>query len=117
MGELEKKFAGHIKENEQIAWCGKPKQGILIRDVDLIAIPMSIILLGFSFILDFAVIYYHAGIAMLFLGIMLTALFIYAGVLRFFRNAQHRKYLFYCITTKRVLVIQGKKKKKLNTLP
>ena len=117
MEELRKKFEGHIKENEHIVWCGRPKQGILIRDVDLIAIPMSLILFGFSIVLNYAIYNYYPGISFMFLGFMLSFVCVYAGIIRFFRNSWHRKYLFYCITTKRVLVIKGKKKEKLSTLP
>jgi hypothetical protein len=114
--DLEKIFSEFIKENEDIAWCGKPKQGILIRDMDLIAIPMSLILFGFALILDYAVFYYKAGFQFLSLSFFITLLLFYGGIIRFFANAHHRKNLFYCITTKRILVISGKKRK-LSTLP
>lgn len=116
MEELHKIFTGYLKEGEKIAWCGKPRQGVLIRDVDMIAIPMSLILLGFSLILNYAAFFYHAGFLFISLGILFGLLFIYAGILRFSMNARHRKNLFYCITTKRILVVRGRKKKLL-TIP
>lgn len=113
--EIDSKFLVHLKENEKIAWSGQPKQGILMRDVDMIIIPMSFILLGFALILDYAVITYPVSWTFKSLGFLLSISFIYVGILRFFVNARHRRKLFYCITTKRVLVLSGKKK--FSTLP
>lgn len=107
-----------IQENEQILWRGMPRQGILLRDLDILAIPMSIMLFGFSVILDFAIIHYKAGIAMLSLAILLNILFLYLGVFRFIVNARRRKNQEYILTNKRIIVSQkGRGGTKYKTLP
>ncbi|MCY7360637.1 MAG: hypothetical protein LH629_01005 [Ignavibacteria bacterium] len=113
--EIDKKFEVHLKENEKIVWSGRPKQGILMRDVDIIIIPMSLILFGFALIMDYAAFTYQVSFVFKSLGVLLSLSVIYIGVLRFFVNANHRKKLFYCITSKRILVLSGKKK--FSTLP
>jgi hypothetical protein len=107
-----------LQAHEEILWRGRPRQGILLRDLDILAIPMSIMLFGFSLILDFAIIHYHVGFAMLSLAILLNILFLYLGVFRFIVNARRRKKQEYIITNKRVIVSMQKKSGKIyKTLP
>jgi hypothetical protein len=109
-------FNQYLKENETIEWSGTPKQGILIRDLDMLVIPMSFILFGFALIIDYAVIRYDAPWLFKSLGFVLSVSFIYVGILRFFINARHRRNIHYAITSKRVLLFNSGSKK-LQTLP
>lgn len=113
---LNEKFSRFLKVEETILWTGKPKSGILIRDADIILIPMSIILLGFSIILDYVLIHFESNFIFKFIGVTFALLAIYMGGMRFLFDALKRKRTFYCITNKRVLVISGKKGK-VKTLP
>ena len=114
--EVEKIFTPHLKEKEKILWCGMPRQKILLRDMDMILVPISIIAIGFGIFLNFAVFYYGE---FLFLPISFTIVVagLYIGIIRFFRDAKRRKSLWYCVTDKRILVITGSTKNNLATLP
>lgn len=110
------KFTAYLKPGEHIVWSGKPKQGLLIRDADMIAIPMSIMLFGFAALLDFLWFTYNVHWPIILFAITASAAFVYLGVMRFFVAATRRRYIHYCLTNKRVLSIQGRKPK-LETLP
>ncbi len=105
-----------MKDGEIILWEGKPMSGFRFRDTDIILIPISIILLGFSVMLNYILIHFESDFIFKVIGIALAMLAIYTGGLRFFFNAQKRRRTFYCITNKRILMISGRKKK-LQTLP
>lgn len=99
-----------LQENETILWHGIPKQGILLRDLDILAIPMSIMLFGFSMILDFAIIHFQVSYLFLSLAVMLNIMFLYLGVFRFILNARRRKKQEYFITNKRIIVSYNSRK-------
>ena len=104
-----------MKPGEKILWQGKPRQGVLIRDADMLAIPMSIMLLGFTVLIDF-LMFIKPNLFLVATGILFTGLFVYLGVLRFFVAAKRRRLTHYCITNKRVIMMKGKKRE-LATLP
>lgn len=115
--ELDGLFEKYLKEEERILWVGQPKQGIQIRDADMILIPMSIILIGFSIILNYTLFHYEASILFYMVGVILAASAIYMGIIRFFADSAKRSHTYYCITSKRVIVLRGKKKPVIKTLP
>ncbi|MEP7129366.1 MAG: hypothetical protein ABI729_10880, partial [Chitinophagales bacterium] len=65
-------FKEYLKEEEIVLWTGQPKRGVQIRDADLILIPMSIILIGFSIILDYTLVHYNSGILFKLFGGLLA---------------------------------------------
>lgn len=109
-------FTPHLKDGEKILWLGNPRRGFYLRDADIILIPFSIILIGFTVILEYAIFHYDSSIAFKILGFMFALGGIYLGFIRYFLDAVKRKSEFYCITNKRILVIAGSNKK-LKTLP
>ncbi|MGB3075259.1 MAG: hypothetical protein WBB36_08050 [Chitinophagales bacterium] len=110
-------FKEYLKEEEIILWTGQPKRGIQIRDADLILIPMSIILIGFSIILDYTLVHYNSGIFFKLFGGLLALAGIELGLIRFIMDAARRASTFYCITNKRIIVLTGKRKRLIKTLP
>ncbi|HUM46012.1 MAG TPA: hypothetical protein PLD84_03720, partial [Chitinophagales bacterium] len=106
--EIDGLFKPYLKEDENILWSGQPKRGVQIRDADIILIPMSIILIGFSLILDYTLMHYDSSVVFKLFGGLLAVAGIYMGLIRFFTDAAKRAQTFYCITTKRVIVLTGK---------
>jgi hypothetical protein len=109
-------FTPYLKCGEKISWTGKPKQGLMIRDADMIAIPMSIMLLGFALLLDFLILSYDVAWIIWLSGFLATIGFIQLGIVRFFTASRRRKRMNYCLTNRRVLLIDGAKAQ-LHTLP
>lgn len=109
-------FTERLKEGEFIEWAGQPKGGLQIREVDLILIPASIILLGFAAITDLVAFGFDSGMMMKIVGILLSYAGIHMGVIRFIKDARRRAKTFYCLTNKRLLMISGSSQK-LKTLP
>lgn len=117
LGATDAIFSTFLKPDEKLLWSGQPKRGILFRDADMILIPMSIILIGFALILDFALLHYKASLPLQLFGILLAGAGLYMGLIRYFRDAAKRARTFYCITDKRVIVSVGRKKPVIRTLP
>jgi hypothetical protein len=110
-------FSNLLKPEEKMLWSGQPKPGILFRDADMLLIPMSIILIGFAIILDFALLHYKASLFLQLFGILLAGAGLYMGLIRYFLDAAKRARTFYCITDKRVIVSVGRKKPVVSTIP
>lgn len=117
MNDIKRYFENRLKEDEQIIWCGKPKDGILVKHADLILIPMSVILMGFALIFDYVLIRYNAPFIFVSIGIVLTLTGIYFLFIRFYTDKARRKNIFYCLTTKRILMLSGRKHNNLKELP
>ena len=109
-------FNQYLKEGEVILWSGKPRQGLQLRDADIILIPASIILIGFAVILDYTLIHYDSPFIFKVIGLLFAIAGIYMIGIRFLLDIRRRKQTFYCITNRRVLMISGRKKK-IKTLP
>lgn len=115
--EIARNFDRYMKPEEDILWCGQPKQGVQLRDADIILIPMSIILIGFSIIIDYTLLHYDSGIILNVFGVLLGVAGLYMGLIRFLADAIKRGHTYYCITTKRVLVLTGRNRTMIKTLP
>lgn len=115
--EISRRFDSYMKPEEAILWCGQPKQGIQLRDADIILIPMSIILIGFSVIIDYTLLQYDSGILFKLFGVLLGIAGLYMGLIRFLSDAIKRAHTYYCITTKRVIVLTGRNRTLIKTLP
>jgi len=109
-------FDKYLKEGEAILWSGQPKSGMQLRDADIILIPISIILIGFAVVLDYVMTQFESPFIFKVAGILIALAGMYVGGIRFFLDRSKRKHIFYCITSKRILVISGRKRK-LQTLP
>ncbi|MBA2422279.1 MAG: hypothetical protein H0V61_03540 [Chitinophagales bacterium] len=110
-------FHEYLKDEEQILWSGQPKSGVQLRDADMILIPMSIIVIGFALILNYMLLYYEASFSFRILGVLFAIGGIYMGIVRFFADAAKRSQTFYCITTKRIIILKSRKKRTIKTLP
>src|SRR5215510_8922994 len=98
-------FEKYLKEGETILWLGQPKPGLQVRDADIILIPISIILIGFSFALDYAMTQFEAPFIFKVAGVLFALTGIYVGSIRLLLDRSRRKWIFYCITDRRVLVV------------
>lgn len=114
--EIESLFRTYLKADERILWVGQPKKGIQLRDADLILIPMSIILAGFTLILDYTLLHYESSLSFKMLGILFAAAAVYIGFVRFFTGAAKRARTFYCLTNRRIIIMKGRKHL-IKTLP
>ncbi len=113
---IEENFIPKLKPNENILWCGAPKRGFLLKDSDMILIPISIIMLGFSFILDYILISYDSPLLYKPLGVVFTLIGLYIGFFRLVLDARRRKNTMYCLTNKRILRLDGKHSGQFQTL-
>lgn len=117
MKPFEEYFNTKLKDNEKILWCGKPKSGITLKYVDLILIPMSLILLGFTLFFDYMLLTYeNVSPVYIPLGVLLTVTTVYMVFVRFYVNTERRKNILYCLTDKRILRLAGRKLNKFQSI-
>jgi hypothetical protein len=99
---IEKEFASLLKNDEEILWSGRPKQGVIFRGNDILLIPMSLYAFGFT------VFWVYTGLTIAFpfgiFGLPFLIIFTHLAFFRFFKDAKRRKNTVYCITNKRVLI-------------
>ncbi|MBI5525581.1 MAG: hypothetical protein HY897_04540 [Deltaproteobacteria bacterium] len=109
--EARKVISGHLGPDEKLLWCGRPKQGPILRKTEIIGIPLSLLvsvgLLSFGFWMwqghqemeqslsafrDVAQV--SAAIFMILVG-------------RFFLDAWRRRWTFFGLTNDRIIIVRG----------
>jgi len=111
-----------LASKEEFLWSGKPKSGLLVRDSDLLAIPLPVIAAAIA-----TQPYWNTPLAgmtafswLIVAGAGLVCLYFLIG--RFILDAYERRNTFYGLTSERVLIRNGLFKRKttfldLRTLP
>ncbi len=108
---------------EDLRWSGVPKQGLLLRFSDLWMVPFSLAWGGFALFWEFQAIQtYRQGTApealpMALFGIPFVLIGLYLIVGRFFFDAYRRKHTFYGLTDRRVIIVSGRLRQKVTSLP
>ena len=110
-------FKPLLKSEEKLLWTGQPKQGFIIRDRDMILIPISIIVIGFAGFINWMVIFYEGSIQLKLIAFVLGIFAINFLIIRFIRDSFKRKHIHFAITNQRVIKKFGVFKKEIRTLP
>lgn len=101
--------ARHLLDGEFLIWCGRPRQGIVLRRIDIVLIPFSIFACAFfSFWSYFAI--RHFPIPLKFLSLLAMGFGFYLAYGRFLLDARRRRNTIYSITNKRCFWINERKK-------
>lgn len=110
---LEAQLSNHLEFDEILVWTGKPKTGVIFRPVDIFLVPFSLIWCGFA--IFWVIMASSAGIFALFgIPFVLIGLFFVFG--RFIYDAKRRENTVYGLTKTRVIILTGKRTKKLKTI-
>lgn len=101
--ELRKELA----PGERLLWSGIPKQGIIFRTSDIVAIPFSLFWGGFAFFWEFQVTEKRAPFFFSLWGIPFVLVGIYIIVGRFFVDSYARSRTYYGLTNQRAIIVGG----------
>ena len=93
-----------LGRGERLLWSGMPRQGLMLRQNDLLMIPFSLFWCGFIVNWERLAINQHAPLLFAAWGIPFLCVGIYLVVGRFFYDAWRRAGTAYGLTTERVLI-------------
>jgi hypothetical protein len=96
-----------LDRGERVLWSGQPRQGLMLRGADALAIPFSLFWGGFICFFEWNAIHTNADPSMMIFGIPFVLAAIYLMVGRFFVDAAARRRTFYALTNERILIVSG----------
>ena len=107
---------GELGPSEKLLWSGRPRQGLLLRWTDALAIPFSLMWSGFAIFWEVMVVATGAPIFFVFWGIpfVLVGLYLIAG--RFWIDARQRASTHYGVTSERVVIVSGMRSRTVKSL-
>lgn len=102
-------FSRYLDPRETIRWTGQPQQGLVLRNVDALLIPFSLLWCGFAVFWEMTV--WNGGGPSFFLlwGGAFVCVGLYFVFGRFFADAYLRSKLQYALTDQRALILGGLK--------
>jgi hypothetical protein len=101
---------------EQVVWTGQPRQGIVFRGSDVLAIPFSLLWAGFAVFWLYTAARSGAPLPFVLFGVPFVAIGVYIVIGRFFVEARQRRSTSYAITSQRILIVSGLMSRKVKSL-
>jgi hypothetical protein len=101
---VESVAASHLLPREDLVWFGRPRQGIVLRHIDIVLIPFSIFACAFFSVWSYFAIR-HFPIPLKFLSILAIGFGFYLAYGRFLLDARRRFNTIYAITNRGCLWI------------
>ena len=107
-----------LGRDERLLWSGRPRQGLLFRSSDWLAVPFSLMWGGFAIFWEYSVSTgRNAPLVMSLWGIPFVLLGLYIIVGRFFVDAWQRSRTCYGVTNQRVILAGGILARQVKSLP
>lgn len=107
----------YLETGESLLWAGVPKQGVILRSIDVFMIPFSIFWCGFAifWVLSAFKTTDSPFFALFGVPFVLVGFYMVAG--RFFVDSRARANTYYGLTDRRVLIVSGLFSRTIKSLP
>lgn len=100
-------FSSYLGRGEIVRWHGRPQQGVVLRSIDLIAIPVSLLWCGFAIFWEYTVVSQGSSSFMMLWGVPFVCVGLYFVFGRFLFDAFVRSKTRYALTDHRALILGG----------
>lgn len=107
---------GELEQGETLLWAGPARRGLKLVPVDAFLIPFTAIWLGLVILWEVIVLTNGAPWYFLLIVIPFFLVGVYMLVGRFVIDARQRESTYYGVTDKRVVIVSGEGKKKVQAL-
>ena len=104
---IEQELLPLLDRGEELLWTGRPTQGIILRPMDILLIPFSLVWCGFAIFWEASVLQVQAPFLFKLFGLPFVGAGLYIVFGRFFMGARRRKNTLYGITASRVIIKSG----------
>ncbi|WP_343730635.1 hypothetical protein [Duganella sp.] len=107
MNTIPEEIKRELSPHEQLQWWGRPRQGLVLRRADSLAIPFSLLWCGFAIFGEYSAL--HASGAPGFFalwGIPFICIGLYMVFVRFLADARQRSNTYYAVSNKRIRTLQ-----------
>jgi hypothetical protein len=109
------RHAAVLRPGEELLWAGRPKQGIWLRAADAYLIPFSVMWGGFAIFWEVMAVRSRVSAGMAIWGIPFVLIGLYVLFGRFVHAARVRRQVAYGLTAERVIVLGGRRGKKVRS--
>jgi hypothetical protein len=113
--EAAQQFKPYLAPKESVRWSGRPAQGVVFRQSDMLFVPFSLIWCGFVIFWESLAVTSGEAFMMIW-GVPFIAVGLYMVAGRFFYEAFVRSRTYYALTQNNALVLGGFDGKKLTTV-
>jgi hypothetical protein len=107
MSVVPPQLTSELATSEKVVWFGQPRQGIVLRSMDALLIPFSLLWGGFAIFWEISTFVIGAPVFFSLFGLIFVVIGIYLIVGRFFVDAKQRTQTFYAVTNDRVIIVSG----------
>lgn len=104
-----------LHPGEELIWCGRPRQGIVLRRIDVVLIPLGLLACCFFGVWSYFAIRYFP-IPLKFMSIPAIVFGFYLAYGRFLLDMRRRSNTIYAITNERCLWINNRDLTEVKTL-
>lgn len=100
-------FREELNPGERLIWTGQPQQGFLLRPVDGIFIPMSLVWGGITLFWESQILSIGAPFIFILWGLLFALVVLYLIFGRFFVDQEQRRKTYYALTNERAIIKSG----------